>query len=355
MGCIVAIIISLAALIVGGIAGGPYRLLWFLPIPAAIVSIQWMMFRRRIGKSLRRWLRARLGRGRTVDELARRLGIDAQALREAQPVYSDVMIPKRNGGRRHLQIPDAGTKALQRTILHRLLGRLAVHPAAHAFERGRSIVTQAGLHVGQAVIIKIDLVDFFPATTAERIEWYFRGIGWNGEAARLLSRLTTTAGGLPQGAPTSPRLANLVNLPLDRNIARVVGRFKGTYTRYADDITISFPEDWPQHVRGIITYVRKTCKAVGYRVHGKPKLGIYRQHQRQVVCGLVVNQGIGLPRERRRWLRAVAHRLQTRHSASLSTGQLAGWAAYQQMIKDGETARVDRAAAGAAGAREAGR
>src|SRR5262249_33968570 len=155
-----------------------------------------------------------------------------------------------------LLIPEARLKALQRTILHRLLRRLRAHPAAMGFERGQSIVHNAALHVGRKVVIKLDLVDFFPSTRAGRIERYFRRVGWNGEAAALLTRLCTHEGGLPQGAPTSPRLSNLVNWLLDSRIDRFVRRRKGSYTRYADDITISFPKDYPRRVRGAIQRVR---------------------------------------------------------------------------------------------------
>jgi retron-type reverse transcriptase len=243
------------------------------------------------------------------------------------------MIPKKRGGERRLLIPDPHLKAMQRRLLHRLFKRLRAHPAAHGFERGRSIVTNALPHQARAVVIKIDLVDFFPTTRRNRIEQYFRRIGWNAEAAALLTNLCTTEGGLPQGAPTSPRLSNLVNFNMDSRIARYVHRHKGNYTRYADDITISFPHDYPRRIRGTIQRVKRIAKMFGYAIHVRGKLQILRRHQRQRVTGLVVNERVQLPRRVRRWLRAVEHRLKKNGSATLTTKQLAGWRALQAMIQ----------------------
>ena len=268
----------------------------------------------------------------SVGELARRLALHPTALQTITPAYRIVNIPKRSGGVRRLAIPDAATKALQRKILRRILGRLQAHPAAHAYERGRSIATNAAPHVKRAVVVRCDLIDFFQQTTSERILAYFRAIGWSAAAAAILTRLTTHAGGLPQGAPTSPRLANLVNRGLDRRLTALAQRYRGSYTRYADDLTFSFPEDWPGKVRGVIQGVRRAAKTSGYRVHGRPKLRICRPHQRQQICGIMVNDGLDLPRAVRRRLRAAAHHHAVGRPATLTTQQLAGWQAYRQMI-----------------------
>ncbi|HSN15332.1 MAG TPA: reverse transcriptase family protein [Anaeromyxobacteraceae bacterium] len=287
----------------------------------------------RLGQRPARRILAWLGFGLGVAELARRLEVSPAELRCFQCSYREVFIPKRRGGTRRLLVPDDGTKALQRRILRRLLGRLRAHPAAHAYERGRSTATNAAPHAGQAVLVKLDLVDFFPSTGSARIERYFRQVGWSRAAAALLTRLTTHDGGLPQGAPTSPRLSNLVNGQLDRLVERFVRRRRGTYTRYADDLSISFPEDWPRQVRGTIRKVREIAWTQGYRVHGKPKLGTYRRHQRQLVTGLVVNVRPDLPRKVRRRLRAIEHRLRTTGRATLTPEQLQGWKAYRAMSR----------------------
>ena len=288
------------------------------------------------------------GRGHTVAELARRLGVDQAQLRRIQPRYRQFTIPKRSGGTRRILAPERELKDLQRQILRRLLARLRVHPAAMGFERGRSIVTNALAHRGQAVVLRFDIKDFFPSTGAKRVGRYFRRIGWNRPAAKLLLRWCSFEGGLPQGAPTSPRLSNLVNFRVDARLAAMAAKLGAVYTRYADDITISFAADDQKKVHYMQRFVRRVVEAEGYRLHHRKKLSIRRRHHQQIVTGLVVNDRVNLPRSVRRWLRAVEHRTQSRPGVwssssdvpdgrprkrpTLSAAQLEGWRALQAMV-----------------------
>ena len=320
------------------------------------------------------------GRGMGGDELARRLDIQKRELQRFQPHYRDFTIPKRSGGERRILAPDDDLKKLQRRILHRLLGRLRAHPAAMGFERNRSIVTNARAHVGRAAVLRMDVVDFFPSTSARRVSNYFRRIGWNLQAARLLVRLCCHEGGLPQGAPTSPRLSNLVNYRLDARLAGMARKLSAVYTRYADDITVSFSEEpdarelvaswleeyWKSpwtgkvililpetaasgNIRYMRDFVRRVAQDEGYRVHGRKKTSVRRSHHCQMVTGLVVNDRVNLPRSTRRWLRAVEHRMKVaklpraelpkelrygrRKQPTLSPSQLEGWKALRSMIR----------------------
>jgi RNA-directed DNA polymerase len=281
-------------------------------------------------KWLWNWLR--YGSGFGVEELARRLGWKAADLETFQPGYREVTVPKRSGGQRRLCVPEESLKALQRAILHRLLARLKVHPAATGFQRGQSIVTHARQHASRAVVIRLDLKDFFPSTRADRVRRYFRKIGWNRPAANLLTRLCTHQSGLPQGAPTSPRLSNLVNYRLDCRLAGMARKLLACYSRYADDLTLSFPSADRKKIHYWIRFVRRVVNAEGYYLHGAKKLHIRRQHQQQRVTGLVVNAGVNLPRAVRRRLRAVDHHLRTGRPATLTPEQLAGWKALQHMV-----------------------
>lgn len=277
--------------------------------------------------------RAKRGEGYDLNELARRLDMSLEELQRIEPVYHQRQIPKKRGGARTLNIPSPALKHVQRRILRRLLKRLRVHPAAVGFEPGLSIAHNAGMHVGRAVVMKMDIENFFPSTREARVRHYFQRIGWDKHAAALLTRLTTHNGGLPQGAPTSPRLSNLVNHVMDAQINRYVKAHRGTYTRYADDITISYPQDFPRYVRGTWQVARRVARGHGYVLHQKGKLRIVRAHQQQRVTGLVVNDKVQLPRHKRRWLRAVAHRLRTTGKASLNEQQLHGWDSLQHMIR----------------------
>jgi RNA-directed DNA polymerase len=271
--------------------------------------------------------------GLGVDELARRLGLTVEQLRAVKPSYREFAVPKRSGGKRRILAPEPELKALQRRILHRLLRRLKAHPVATGFERGHSIVTNALCHVGKAVVVRMDLKDFFTSTSAKRVRRYFESIGWDGEASKLLTALVTHDGGLPQGAPTSPRLANLVNGRLDARLEGLARKLGAAYTRYADDLTFSFARDDREAVHAIIGSTKRIVDEEGYTLHQRKKLHIRRRGDRQVVTGIVVNRKAALPRATRRWLRAVEHRAATGGNATLTPAQLAGWRAFAAMVK----------------------
>lgn len=191
-GCLLAVVGCIAAC-----AGGALALRWrsanTVVATLGAVGLAWFAFRLILRKhrlALARVLRLAPG----VGDLARRMGVSPAALRAARPQYREVRIPKRSGGMRVLHVPDAATMDLQRRLLHRVLARLPAHDTAYGFERGRSIAHNAAQHAGRAVVHRFDVVDFFPATKASRIERMFLRLGWNAEAARVLTNLTTHQG-----------------------------------------------------------------------------------------------------------------------------------------------------------------
>lgn len=289
---------------------------------------------------------------RTKEELFRRLGVRGIQLRYFDPFagvayepevdqvpthYHWYRAPKRTGGYRLLYSPNPVLKELQRKLVRRVFAKLAVHPAAKGFRRGESIATHARLHVGQAVVVRMDIRDFFHSTRASRVWEYFRLAGWDEEATLLLTKLCCKwvgrNRGLPQGAPTSPVLSNVVNYRMDARLAGLARRSNAVYSRYADDIVFSFAADERRFIRGVIRRVRSILWAFGYRMHGPPKLRFMRRHQAQLVTGLVVNEKVRLPRKVRRWLRAVEHHLSVGRQATLTRQQLRGWQALREMIR----------------------
>ena len=271
---------------------------------------------------------ARMG----LDELSRRLGIDLPTLTSVPVTYTSFIIPKRSGGTRVIQSPNPQLKSIQRQILRRLLARLRSHPAATGFERGRSIVSNAIPHAGKSLLIKMDIREFFSSTGARRIELYFNHIGWSDDAAVLLTRLCTFEGRLPQGAPTSPRLSNLVNFRLDARLSALARKLDGSYTRYADDLTFSFGEDDWEKRYATIRVTKLALENDGYHLHTRRKLHIRRRHQQQRVTGLVVNERVRLARKTRRWLRAVEHHVRTGKAVTLTGAQLDGWRSFAGMV-----------------------
>ena len=306
-----------------------------------------------IAKLLQRWRDRRAGLPRAgplpLAELARRIGASESDLRRVAISYRAFQVPKRRGGTRTIVAPAPPLKAMQRRILRKLLAGLAAHPCATGFEAGHSIVINALPHVGREIVIRLDLKDFFTATTALRVESYFRTIGWDAEAAALLTRLCTHDGSLPQGAPTSPRLSNLVNYRLDARLLALARSRGAAYSRYADDLTFSGdalaphtgrrnPKTLlgmdlpPDRVNDLIHAVKRVVESEGYVLHTSKKLRIMRRGDRKLVTGLVVNEKVDLPRATPRRLRAIEHCLATGQPATLTAAQLAGWRALRAMI-----------------------
>jgi retron-type reverse transcriptase len=275
------------------------------------------------------------------EKLARWAGYSLDAIQGADVSYTECNIPKRTGGFRTLAIPNPTLKQIQGAILRRLLRKLPAHPAAMGFERERSIVTHARRHVGQAVVVNLDIRDFFTSTADSRVRRYFRGLRWSDQSAELLTRLVTWRGGLPQGAPTSPRLSNLVNYQMDARLAAAASRYGAIYSRYADDLTFSFSEDHAENRHFLMWVVKQVLADDGYLLHHRKKRSIRRRNARQVVTGLVVNERVRLPREVRRRLRAAEHHLSVGRMCSMTADQLAGWRAFEHMIESQGAPLID--------------
>ena len=276
--------------------------------------------------------------------------------------YVAFVVPKRTGGERRIHAPRAALKKIQRQILGAILARIPTHEACHGFVKGRSIVTNAAPHEGAAVVVKIDLADFFPTIHFRRVAGLFASYGYSPEVARLLAGLCTHRpkmpdgrvawpGVLPQGAPTSPALANIVCRRLDARLSKLAARVGARYTRYADDLTFSFAklEDAggagaqplsPARLGRFFWWVDQICQAEGFTENAK-KRRVLRKSTQQRVTGVVVNQGLTVPREVRRRLRALLHRCEREGLDVVATAQhqpdlaavLAGTAAYVNMVQ----------------------
>lgn len=215
---------------------------------------------------------------------------------------------KRSGGVRLIESPKQTLKQVQVKILREILDRIAAHPAAHGFVRGRSILTNATPHVGQGVVLKFDLTNFYTTVGFSRVTAIFRTIGYSREAAIWLALLTTSAvpgnmpfdreklyslqpywrRHLPQGAPTSPALANLSARHLDARLTGMARAFGAQFTRYADDLTISGPVGLSKGLRTLIPLVEQIIRRERFQSNRK-KRQVLRSHQRQSIAGVVVN------------------------------------------------------------------
>ncbi len=290
-------------------------------------------------------------RGRGPAKLAEWLGLpqpeldDWAAGRPPEPrgrefYYNHFTIAKRHGGERQIAAPSDALKALQRRVLHRLLNPLPMTPVATGFIPGRSIVDNAAPHVGQDVVINIDLADFFPSISAEGVRKSLLGIGWSSASSEILTQICTDEGRLPQGAPTSPALSNLVARRMDARLSRLAARCGGQYTRYADDMTFSFPTfgkapgapGGKTARRRVLSLIREIIEEEGFKIQMKKRVRIQRAHQRQTATGLVVNQRVNLPREFRRRIRAAEHRERLGKLGAEEKARLRGWQSWRAMV-----------------------
>lgn len=263
--------------------------------------------------------------------------------------YVAFEIPKASGGTRTIHAPRPILKAIQRKILDGIVSRIPTHDACHGFTKGRSIVTNATPHVGARLVLRVDLQDFFPTIHYRRVLGLFRQYGYRPDVARLLAGLTThrslladgtTAwpGSLPQGAPTSPAIANVLCRRLDTRLTALAARAGARYTRYADDLSFSFAAEPKVSVGRFLWWVDQICQSEGFNENAK-KRRVYRRHAQQRVTGVVVNDKLTVPRKERRRFRALLHRCQTVGLAAMVAeqpglrGELAGFAAYVRMIQ----------------------
>jgi RNA-directed DNA polymerase len=249
--------------------------------------------------------------------------------------YHYCWVTKRSGGMRLIEAPKAKLKRVQEKILRQILDRVPTHPAAHGFVKQRDIVTNAKPHVGKLVLVKFDLQDFYAGVSFNRVIAIYRGLGYSRDAAIWLASLTTTptptaarhpklayrdfevysACHLPQGAPTSPALANLSAFGLDVRLSGLARRFGGKYTRYADDLTLSGNEEFSKSLRLVLPMTKRII--CGERFRWNPlKVRVERRGRRQRVAGVIVNDRISCVRSEFDALKATLYNCVKRGPAS---------------------------------------
>lgn len=213
--------------------------------------------------------------------------------------YNDFGIRGKNGKVRIISAPSRPLKYRQRWILDNILSNIEVMSCCEGFTKGRSIVTNAKKHIGYAATLTVDIKDFFPSIKEEQVVKVFREIGYTQEVAVTLSSLCCHEGCLPQGAPTSPYLSNIICKSLDREFMKFSEKNSLVYSRYADDITLSGNYD----LTSIIFNVKEIIRNHGFEINEK-KTRLYTGKHRKIVTGIIVKEnGLSVPREYKRKLR----------------------------------------------------
>lgn len=213
--------------------------------------------------------------------------------------YHPVVISKKSGGRRKLLVPDALLRTIQRNLLHHVLEEFQISEFACAYKKGTSIVDNARPHVGAKLVLKLDIQDFF-----NQITWIlvyqnaFPGTHFPPAIRKMLTEFCCVRDRLPQGAPTSPTVSNLVMRPFDVHMGEWCREREIRYTRYCDDLTFSgvfAPEEVIRKVRGFL-------QVYGFELNRK-KTRVLGRGNAQSVTGIVVNEKAQVSRAYRRKLR----------------------------------------------------
>ncbi len=237
---------------------------------------------------------------------------------------------KKHGKPRLIESPKTYLKTIQRRILHEILDLLPVHEAAHGFKKGHSCVSFAVPHCGKAVLLRMDLQDFFLTIPVSRIHALFRSLGYPWAVARILTGLCTHTSAdifnalpaskrpkwqirkqyrqphLPQGSPASPALANLCCFRFDCRLAGLARSLNSIYTRYADDLAFSGDRDFNRKADRIHVQVGAIALEEGFQLNSK-KTRIMRASVSQRLTGMVVNQHPNIQRREYDILKAILY------------------------------------------------
>lgn len=269
--------------------------------------------------------------GGELDRLADLRGLERTSGDGPNRRYDYRWQAKRNGSSRLIEAPRPRLKGVQRRLLDGVLAPIPPHEAAHGFRPGRSVRTFVEPHAARAVVLKVDLRDFFPSITSSRVAALFRTAGYPDAVARILTGLCTNRtppaiwrgpGGpppgdpatrrlyrgrhLPQGAPTSPSLANLSAYRLDCRLSGLAASAGASYTRYADDLAFSGGDDLARSIARFAAHVAAIALEEGFPPNHR-KTRIMRRGVRQVLAGAVVNDRPNIARDDFDALKATLH------------------------------------------------
>lgn len=263
---------------------------------------------------------------KTRNDFAKFIGVKLQTLtyllyiKKIDNCYNTLEIPKKNGDTRTICVPNKNLKKVQKKLYNKLstyydeikTQNNFTSKISHGFEKNRSIVTNAEVHKNKRYVVNLDLLVFFPSINFGRVRSYFIKNNYfeiNDDIATILAQLTCYKGTLPQGASTSPLIANMICNIMDIRILKIAKKYRLDYTRYADDLTFStnnkyFLNDYDKFLEDIKNIIHRS----GFELNSK-KTRLLFPNSRQEVTGLVVNKKISVPKEYYKNTRAMAHSL----------------------------------------------
>lgn len=234
--------------------------------------------------------------------LALLIGMEAKELYSyyelAQMLYKQAVISKKKGGNRILNMPSENLKYIQKWILENVLYKIECSYVSTGFVPQKSIVDNAKQHIDKECVINLDIKDFFPSISYIQVYNLFQNFGYTKHLSMVFAGLCTYNNVLPQGAPTSPYLSNLVCTRLDSRLLGLANYIGATYTRYADDITFSGKKEITKYIK----LIKRVIKEERFNVNEK-KVRVQFKHHKQMVTGLVVNTKLSIPIKTKKYLR----------------------------------------------------
>lgn len=243
---------------------------------------------------------------KSLNDLCRKLQIHEHELhfiiRTLPKLYIQDKREKGNGEFRILHKPIRKMVCLQKKIRRQLLEPIPLDPCVHGYRKGHSYITNAQAHQGNLYLAKLDIKGFFPSIHYTRVQRLFIRLGCSSDVAEMLTKLTTYEYCLPQGAPTSPDISNLILAEVDEILARVCKRKVLVYTRYSDDIAISGNWNFVDLVDGFIEVIERN----GFLV-SREKKEFLGPSERRTVTRRVINEKVNVVRDTVRQLRAEIH------------------------------------------------
>lgn len=259
----------------------------------------------------------------TRNELADFLGIPRKKLthilyvKKPDSYYMQFEIPKKSGEPRIINAPTGALKSIQKRILfaiEKTISDKAVYKSniSHAFEKNKSIITNAKIHRNKKIVINFDLNDFFGSFHFGRVCGFFqknKGFKLPYEVAIAITQLVCFNGALPQGAPTSPIIANMISQIMDVKLLKLAKKHKLDFTRYADDLTFSTNDkNFLKQYEEFCEQLKRTISFLGFEIN-ETKTRLQFCDSQQAVTGLTVNKKIQVPRNYYKKTRAMAHSL----------------------------------------------
>lgn len=197
----------------------------------------------------------------------------------------------KNNKKREITAPSKNLKERQRWILKEILNNITLNECCHGFVKNRSIKSNALLHVNSNYIVCMDIHDFFPSININQVKNVFLKCGYTNTVSQKLSELCTHNSILPQGAPTSPYLANVIFEEIDLAILDAIKSKDIVYSRYADDLVFSSSEN----ISYIVNDITNILQNYGFKVNSH-KTRIMNSPYRKTVTGLVVTDTVKVPK-----------------------------------------------------------